>query len=537
MFVLNFNRCAERLAVAGNPRADTPNPCPYGVTMWRSVDFTVPYGSGGALFSSSPGASINILSSRFENNTAGSGSNLKIVGARHLIIRESIVEAGSVESTVDVDSCRPGACNIGQQCVQQDGSDGIFCDVCPKTTYGNGNVCETCPAGKQPTDEQDSCAECPDNYASEEVEDNCSPCHAGQTHNERRTECVACEDGTHRTVHDEQCTPCPAGKEPTEDQGSCVLCQIDHYNKYGNGNRCQRCDDGQVANVERTKCVCEGNTYNPTDIGAVSCNGISSVELDLGDSCIECPSCMDCTESLSPSLQPGWAFYGHRQAYRCKGDVEVAQAACPGGPLKNRTISTAEWQVGLDGNFAISAFDAQCGAGSSGPICANCDDEYHHIKVGRACELCDDESVNIVLIVGALVMVALATGIVLSGVLNKFADHGLITDLRLVIGFWQQLSQMGNVLAIVFPQPVPFLVDILSLFSLDVLKLLQLDCWDIGAHMNRTRALVGIASAHGYVLVHTCDNDCALQVASMEGWQPMYFWSQLCAPPSVDFCI
>lgn len=378
------------------------------------------------------------MNSSFVDNRAGVGSSLNVVGAQQLTIKESEVAAGSLESTTGVDLCRPGICAIGLQCTQKDDKEGVFCVPCSQTTYGNGNTCETCPAGAEPTAAQDGCTVCPPNHASEDIYSNCRACPAGKTNNERHTECQACP---HR--------------ETTSGEG--------------------------------TECRCKDNLYDTHRIGDVSCDGFSRTESVLGDRCAICPPCLDCTDGVSTALKPGWAFYGLQQAYRCKGNAEVAEAACPGGVLNNLTAATADWKVGADGVFAASVLDRQCGAGSTGPICANCDAEHHHIKTGQPCQPCDDGSVNIAMLIGILIAILLLASVIATGLINKFADHGIVTDLRLLVGFWQQLAQMSNVLAIVFPYPIPFLLDILSFTSLDIRKLLKLDCWDLGACNGRTR--------------------------------------------------
>ena len=81
------------------------------------------------------------------------------------------------------------------------------------------------------------------------------------------------------------------------------------------------------------------------------------MESVLGERCATCPPCLDCTDGVSTALKPGWAFYGPQQAYRCKGNAEVAEAACPGSVLDNLTTATADWKVGADGAWTVSAAD------------------------------------------------------------------------------------------------------------------------------------------------------------------------------------
>jgi len=603
----------------GKAHSDVLNPCPYGMTFWRSVDFEVPYGAGGALFSSSPGATISIVNSQFVDNNAGTGSTLNIVGAQKLSVKSSELAAGSVVSTADVDACRPGACDIGQQCTQKDGLVGIFCDEpCPSTAFGNGYSCESCDAGTEPSPLNTGCVPCPANQVSG-VDSNCQACGVGKTHDESHTICQACEEGKYRAEGDEQCSPCAPGHEPTAGAGSCARCaeggevSPDGTNcvpcatgsgvpnvertacepcsagkaptddgfacevcfgtgEYSNsatgrcdicgpglqpnadrtacvdcpvgtagaGGTCTDCEPGtepnaartvcvacpvgmvsvdgtacsscgpgtapnsdrracercigdaysttgstcvdcparQTANDQKTECYCMTNTYNTQLTGVVTCNGLRTVgELSLNDECAACPPCLDCTVSGTTALKQGWSFYGLNYAYRCKGKTAVAEAHCPGGPLRNLTDATVAWQPGPEGAFVDAVLDGQCASGSIGPICSNCDAEHHHLKTGKQCETCDEGRVDIPMLIGLLFGLMFGGAIIISGVYNVLVDHGIITDIRLLVGFFQMLGQMNNVLSISFPQPVPFFLDVVSFLFLDARKLVRLDCW------------------------------------------------------------
>lgn len=103
------------------------NPCPHGVTFWSYIEFEVPYGFGGAVFTTGP-AAISILNTSFVDNNAGSGSNIKVVGANSLSVKSSDIAVGTVQTTVGIASCGPGSCELGQQCTQAGLKEGIFCN-------------------------------------------------------------------------------------------------------------------------------------------------------------------------------------------------------------------------------------------------------------------------------------------------------------------------------------------------------------------------------------------------------------------------
>ncbi len=46
----------------------------------------------------------------------------------------------------------------------------------------------------------------------------------------------------------------------------------------------------------------------------------------------------------------------------------------------------------------------------------------------------------------------------------------------LLLGFYQLLGQMDNVLSLDFPRPVPQLLDVIGFLFLDLRKFIKLDC-------------------------------------------------------------
>ena len=75
----------------------------------------------------------------------------------------------------------------------------------------------------------------------------------------------------------------------------------------------------------------------------------------------------------------------------------------------------------------------------AGPLCANCRADFHHLKVGKPCTACDDGRVDIPMMLGLIFAAVLAGSIVISGVYSMLVDHGIVTDLRLLLGFYQVL--------------------------------------------------------------------------------------------------
>eukprot|EP01045_Picozoa_sp_COSAG04_P002414 COSAG04_NODE_88_length_27314_cov_6.056476_9_plen_267_part_00 len=184
------------------------------------------------------------------------------------------------------------------------------------------------------------------------------------------------------------------------------------------------------------------------------------------DECAVCPSCLDCAAVGKTMLKSGWAFFGAKgKAYRCPGANKFE--ACPA----------------LELNQNASMDTSTCALGYEGPVCGNCQSEYNHLKVGNPCDPCDDGVINVPLVMGLFFGAMVVGGAVISGcthVLGVLQDNGVITDLRILVGFYQILGQASNVLDLVFPYPVPELVGFIKLLFLDVRRVVMLDCWDIG---------------------------------------------------------
>ena len=97
----------------------------------------------------------------------------------------------------------------------------------------------------------------------------------------------------------------------------------------------------------------------------------------------------------------------------------------------------------------------------------------------KMCKACDDGKIDIPMIIGLIMAFIIGGGIFASGVYAILGDSGMLTDIRLLVGFYQLLGQMNNVLSIRFPEPMPSLLAALSFMFLDLRKLVMLDCWDV----------------------------------------------------------
>ena len=264
-----------------------------------------------------------------------------------------------------------------------------MCEQCPLGTHSlDGVACESCQPGTSPT----------------AARDGCTPCEAG----------------THST-NGAECEVCPAGSQPNSGQTACESCKAVGDNVFSpDGRECRDCPARNAPNEERTACFCQANTYSAKELGLVTCRGTAFHSDGMeSDECAVCPSCMDCAVVGTTTLKSGWAFFGQGEAYRCPGWNQDF-VACP--------------LLTLDENTTMDS--STCAKGYEGPVCGNCELEYNHLKVGNPCDPCDDGVINVPLVMGLFLAALAVGGAVISGALGVLQDFGVITDLRILVGFY-----------------------------------------------------------------------------------------------------
>lgn len=287
----------------------------------------------------------------------------------------------------------------------------------------DGIACETCANGEQPNVNRTGCDPCP--AATAGTNGVCEPCSAGTEPSDDGILCQACPPG--RFGRDgSSCDRCDPGSAPNAGAGadSCALCEPGSISQ--TGENCVPCPERQTPSSDRTACFCMANTYNQQVFGPITCDGFfeSTFDSGLADTCASCPVCLDC-DAGSTELKPGWAFFGHDMAYQCP-----VPKGCPGGQLLNKTVSRQLWSKRTGTNYDSTALDSQCAIGYSGPICGDCADEYHHLKVGRPCLTCEEGLVDVPALIGMVFAAIILGGVVVSGAYKVLVDHGVVTDLR-----------------------------------------------------------------------------------------------------------
>jgi hypothetical protein len=379
---------------------------------------------------------------------------------------------------IECTPCSPG---------EQPNDEHTACDDCPAGRAGTDGSCAQCEAGTRPDETRASCQRCfgvgefsadgiacticPDGTEPNADVTGCNPCPvgtagrlgvctqcvAGTQPRTDRAECEECAEGMFSTGSaDGLCAACEAGKTPNDAKTACESCGLTSVSVDG---ACIECMGRQVPNTDRSACVCKPGTYSQRQLGLVQCQG-DFRSVDLEDECIECASCLNCVELGVVQSTSGWAVYGAPgQLYECPVDQ-----ACPPETFYN--IS--------------STLETTCAEGYTGPVCGDCEDGYNHFKVGQPCDSCIGNVINIPLLLGLFFTLLAVGGAVISGMANALRDHGIITDFRIIIGFYQLLSQTGNVLSMALPSPIPEFVGFIKLFFLDLRAIVRADCWDAG---------------------------------------------------------
>eukprot|EP01045_Picozoa_sp_COSAG04_P002347 COSAG04_NODE_85_length_27560_cov_8.621245_6_plen_838_part_00 len=393
--------------------------CPRGEVFWSSTQFRVSNDKGGAI-SASGLNHVHIRDTQFQVNEADRGASISFA---------STLTARITNTTIDepVDPWSTAVQVFGmavETCFENPCDVGFMCSFKASSTF-----CDACGPNEIGTDGI-----------------SCVACRPGTQPDASQTQCVDCGPGQFSTIG--ICLPCPQKSVAS-----------------GDGVGCSECPSRYQPNDEQTKCVCKAGTFDVKAIGTtVTCQSTSLRSDGMEtDECATCPECLDCAIAGQTTLKSGWAFFGIAgEAYRCPGWSKFE--ACPSLLLTDNTTMDS----------------STCAMGYQGPVCGNCEPEYNHLKVGNPCSPCDQGVINIPLVMCLFVAALVVGWAVVSGTLAVLQSFGIITDLRILVGFYQILGQTGNVLDVVFPFPVPQLVDFVKLLFLDVRKLVMLDCWNIG---------------------------------------------------------
>ena len=369
----------------------------------------------------------------------------------------------------------------------------------------------------------------------------CASCAAGQTPNADRSACERCPAGKYsatasasNTVGTTRCSTCADGQEPKEVNGfstSCSDCQkgdpaAGSRDWAGTGGSCTICLPGEVHNSYRTRCICDKGFYNVRD-NYVVCHkeGRYVQAIDLPDVvtenlakklpsyrqlCAACPACMTCPGPANgvptnPVTKAGYTVFvgtsmGQRSDKEKAGtsfqtkQVDVfschGSAACTDGDEATPcTCKALDLDVGNTSMLADLNDESGCTAGQTGPLCALCDVGWGRNKREGACIDCTKESLfnmKLLILGGAIVVglwfaksliLACAGGAALSK--RKIEELGFMTDVKILVGYFQIMSQQGKVLDMTFPVNFSELLDSFKIIMFEVGKVVKLECLDV----------------------------------------------------------
>ena len=64
--------------------------------------------------------------------------------------------------------------------------------------------------------------------------------------------------------------------------------------------------------------------------------------------------------------------------------------------------------------------------------------------MGQPCSSCDEGAINLGMVLVCFVLFLIVASIIISGALGVMREHGIVTDARLIIGFYQVRANMSQ---------------------------------------------------------------------------------------------
>ena len=357
-----------------------------------------------------------------------------------------VCKKGFVRESSNVSSIGPTGCK--RNCTG--GLFGAACDQCPRFSKFFNAACRKC----------DAWAICPGGQLAEATSE---PCAAGKQPDSSGSSCEACPPGR-VTTGGTLCAPCGTGEEPARDATHCT-CTFGHYNS------------SAVAGVKK-QLQCLRHDWRAD---APATDGL----------CIPCGNleCAQCGNGLT--ILPGYkGLVGSTyNVFRCP-----LENACPGG-------------------------GQGCAVGYTGSLCGVCDAGYD--RVHRSCKLCTDTGIYAAIFLFVLLAVGSATWIMWqrhrehAALQSSAVGPGLRAQLtahnplhgdgeavqpqasnqasnqamkvaslyrvlyhpgRIMVSFFQVVTQIGPVLHVDFPENMQWLLDALRPLAADLQSLLQIKC-------------------------------------------------------------
>jgi hypothetical protein len=334
------------------------------------------------------------------------------------------------------DKCVP--CGAGNY-----SSFGVKCQSCKKTNVINDekSSCTACPAGKGPNKDNTDCVECTEKQYS--IEGTCQPCAAPNV-----------VDESHQT-----CESCPPGKEQNLARNECVRCVAGKYSRHG--SKCESCITPFIVSNDQTDCnSADGSGSYDAGLGVVRCFETDQpLASDLStetSGLVLCPPCVHCSTGGAKNRTEGMTL---RAGYALR---PKAPPSLRGKPIESIAVFRCPVAVAC----LESDNGTRCAEGYDGPLCGTCAGSYGKQK-DHTCARCDSTTTKTQNRVEMFAVFAVVSA--LAFVWYKKASFGklfrlaleaeLIEHCKIVIGFFQVVSPMGDVLALPFAQLMPDLHD------------------------------------------------------------------------------
>ena len=335
--------------------------------------------------------SVEIRNTVFENNVAGSGSALSVVGSGDLkVVGTTFAPAGSMKTIytdgVSPYDCTSHPCDAGYGCSLSQLS--LFCTRCGADQFStDGRACRACSPGTQSNDNRTTCVLCPDGTFSSGVTGACQRCAVGRVSSEHRRNCLDCPVGSatglgtvcepcglshYASAGALFCEECPAGETHTDDHSGCIPCAVSAefatttaqpVRAVGTSS-CMLCPDGTVSSMDGTSCV-TCSQPGQFSVGGLACTDCAAGKqpnankshcetcppgtAGIGGVCIEC----DAGKQVAPSGASCNAC-SHGQHSRDGAPC----VACPPGTQPTLDQSSCESCVLYERTF--SAHGAEC---------------------------------------------------------------------------------------------------------------------------------------------------------------------------------
>ena len=419
--------------------------------------------------------------------------------------------------------------------------DRTTCDVCPagKVSASAGlGVCTDCSAGTvSVTNGTTACTSCgAGSYAPTTGLASCFLCAAGKiSAASGSASCAECSAGTVAASDGlSACLPCAAGAY-SQNQALCTACQAGKISAVTGSASCAECSAGTVAasNGLSTCLPCAAGAFAQSPAGCLPCSAGKFSAMAGSGVCDDCPGDENSIEGSSKCDRCNAGFY-YSAAGQCEAapvGVDCGQGACT---LELLQLSPGYWRIAADspsvyacpfpdgcaGGYGDAARasgrklnddafgDGYCAEGYTGTLCAVCADDFVFDEDSQACEAtltsgkCGVSTQALI----SIAVLALSVGgfvVIVSWYVRRLRSTALLprsdsgeavelhkslreakkvwksaaTRVKALVAFMQIVSSIGFNCDVTFPAVFEQILGALSIFNMDVVPALGLQCY------------------------------------------------------------